>query len=111
MTVRRPVRLALELGRLGADVVVVGGTARLLREGCGEPHDLDVVVEPAGVDSLVAALAFLGVPVTAQSLLRCRDVHLDTAWGPVDVFLSARPRSRSIDVDGASVTVAASDTA
>lgn len=98
--------LAVELVRLGADVVVVGGTARLLREGHGNPHDLDVVVADADVPGLVAGLRALGASATDAALRRCRDIRVETAWGPLDVFVAARPASGPVRVHGVDLAVA-----
>jgi hypothetical protein len=87
----RPVALALELDALGAAFVVVGSTAAMLR-GCDvRPADLDVVVEPADASAFVAAVRSLGGGLSDAQLRRCRDVHVDTAWGPLDVFVAACP--------------------
>jgi hypothetical protein len=102
---RREVLLAVELVRLGADVVVVGSTARLLRRGYGDPRDLDVVVEDADVTGLVAALRSLGASATAAVLRRCRDVRIDTAWGPLDVFVAPRPTTGTVRVHVVDVAV------
>jgi len=83
----RPALLAAELARRGTEFVVVGGVARWLRDGHGRPRDLDIVVTPGSVTALVTELSGLGVPARAASLLRCRHVHFDTGWGPLDVFV------------------------
>lgn len=98
-------RLAVELASLGADVVVVGSTARMLRDGGREPRDLDVVVDAVDVDPLVAALRRLGLHVPALRLLRCRDVHLSTGWGPLDVFVGAPPDAFEVRADGVRLSV------
>lgn len=83
----RPALLASELLRGGARVVVVGGTARWLLGDGTAPRDLDVAVEDADVPALVAALAIIGIEVSVASLCRARQVHLETSWGPLDVFV------------------------
>lgn len=98
----RPALLASELLRCGARVVVVGGTARWLLGDGTAPRDLDVAVEEADVPALVAALAAIGVAVSAASLCRARQVHLETSWGPLDVFVG---RVTSLDPRGAAGTV------
>jgi hypothetical protein len=103
----RSVELAAELGRLGAHAVVVGGVARLLRTGAGHPHDLDVVVAEPDVDALVSALALLGSSLSARALRLGGCVHVDTAWGPLDVFLGAAPASDELDVAGVRLRVVA----
>jgi NADPH-dependent ferric siderophore reductase len=104
---RRPAVLAAELARRGADVVVVGGTARWLRGAKQRPRDLDVVVDPASVPALVDALESLAVPVHLTTLLRCRDVRIDTPWGPLDVFVGPRPTSSTVLVEGVQVATLA----
>jgi hypothetical protein len=90
--VPRTVTLAAELASLGARFVVVGSTARLLRgERPARPADLDVVVEEADVDPLVAALHAIGVATSAPPILRCRHVRLLTGWGPLDVVVAPWP--------------------
>lgn len=84
----RPVALALELEALGASFVVVGSAARAVRGLDVRPADLDVVVRPRDVDAFVAAARALGSDLTMARLLRCRDVRSDTAWGPLDVFVT-----------------------
>ena len=101
----RPALLAAELARCGAAVVVVGGTARWLRSGAGRPRDLDVVVDPSSVPTLVRALAALGVAARAAAVLRCRDVRFATGWGPLDVFVDDRPPSTTVLVQGVPVAV------
>ncbi len=104
---RRSVELAAELSRLGAHAVVVGGVARLLRSGAGHPRDLDVVVAEPDVDALVSVLALLGARLSARALRLRQCVHVDTAWGPLDVFLGAAPASDEFDVAGVRLRVAA----
>lgn len=104
---RRPAALARELALLGADVVVVGGAARLLREGTGSPADLDVAVGDDGLPGLSAALDALGSPAPAAELARGRCLRVRTAWGPLDVFVGAVPESTAVVVDGVAVRVAA----
>lgn len=87
----RPALFAAELAWRGAQVVVVGGTARWLRAALGHPRDLDVVVTPDAVPALAAALNDLGVPAQAASLMRCRQVRFQTGWGPLDVFVEEDP--------------------
>lgn len=102
----RPALLAAELARRGAEFVVVGGAARWLRDGRGRPRDLDIVVTPASATALVTQLNGLGVPARVASLLRCRHVHLDTGWGPLDVFVDKDfPVFGPVFVDGVSVSV------
>lgn len=102
----RPVALARELALLGADVVVVGSTARLLRGQAVDPADLDVSVSDECVPSLARALAALGSPVDAGRLSRGRCSRMATAWGPLDVFVGPAARA-SIDIDGVAVAVSA----
>lgn len=97
--------LAAQLSRCGADVVVVGGAARWLRSGRGRSRDLDVVVEPASVPGLVAALADLGVAARAAAVLRCRNVRFNTGWGALDGFFADRPASSPVLVGCALVAV------
>lgn len=104
---RRPVQLAVVLVRAGADVVVVGGTASVLRGAAHAPRDLDVAVHPAAVDRLVAALRSLEVPTTAARLLRCGCSRVPTAYGPLDVFVGGTPSSAPVVVAGAVLQVAA----
>jgi hypothetical protein len=85
--VTRPALLASELLRGGARVVVVGSTARWLLGDGTAPRDLDVAVEDADVPALVAALEAIGVAASAVSLCRARQVHRETSWGPLDVFV------------------------
>ena len=42
---------------------------------------------PASATALVTQLSGLGVQARVASLLRCRHVHFDTGWGPLDVFV------------------------
>lgn len=92
----RPARLAVELLRHGARFVVVGSTARWLWSGEGTPRDLDVVVDPADLPLLVGALATLGVRLGAAGLGRACPCHVDTSWGPMDVFVSGPPAARGV---------------
>ncbi|TQL59675.1 hypothetical protein [Oryzihumus leptocrescens] len=103
----RPALLAAELARRGAPVVVVGGSARWMRTGLGDPRDLDVVVTPESVPALVATLNDVGVPARAASLMRCRTVRYQTGWGPLDVFVAqVRPAYGPVVVDGVPVGTA-----
>ena len=88
---RRPVDLAVALVRAGARVVVVGGAARHLLGAPRVPKDLDLVVEPRAIDSLVQALALLDVMTTAARLLRCGCSRFATSYGPLDVFVGPAP--------------------
>jgi len=98
--------LAAELVCNGADLVVVGGSARWLRHGGVRPRDLDVVVPPLSIPALVVALARLDVDTDPAVLLRCGNAHLDTAWGPLDVFVATTtPRGGPVSVDGVAVAV------
>lgn len=83
----RPAVLACELLHRGARFVVVGGAARWLLGESAAPRDLDVAVKDAMVPALVAALDGIGVTRSAVSIRRARQVHLETSWGPLDVFL------------------------
>jgi hypothetical protein len=93
----RSTALARELMRLGAQFVVVGGTARWLRGDPRPPRDLDIVVTDDEVPDLVTALNHIGVDVTAQRMARCRTVSLATAFGPLDVFVAQKPASQPRD--------------
>lgn len=86
-------------------MVVVGGTAHWLRSGRGMPRDLDVVVEESDLSGLVSALGRLGVWTTVASLLRSRQVRLDTSWGPLDVFVGLAPAHRPVQLGSLSVAV------
>jgi hypothetical protein len=101
----RPALLASELVRAGAQVVVVGGTARWLTSGAGWPRDLDVVAAPEAVPGLVAALTLLGAATTAGSLLRAGTSCLTTAWGQLDVFVADRPPAIPVVFDGVVLAV------
>lgn len=103
---RRPVDLAVALVRAGAELVVVGGTASMLRGAAHVPRDLDVAVRPASVDHLVAALCSLGVPTTAARLLRRGRSRVPTAYGPLDVFVGRAPASTPVAVADAVLQVA-----
>lgn len=92
----RPARLAVELLRQGARFVIVGGTARRVLTGQGAPRDLDVVVDAPDLPRLVAALAVVGVPSSVAALGRAVPSHLDTSWGPLDVFVGAPPPCRDV---------------
>jgi hypothetical protein len=94
----RSVLPATELARAGARVVVVGGTARRLRDWRDRPRDLDVVVDPRHVAPLVTSLGRLGAAASTRSVLRCGDVHLDTAWGPLDDFVALCPEAMAVRV-------------
>ncbi|MEW1952262.1 hypothetical protein [Terrabacter sp. NPDC080008] len=83
----RPAVLATELLRRGARFVVVGSTARWLTTGHGVPRDLDVAVCRDDLPALAAALGRLGVATTAERLGRAGQSHVDTSWGPLDVFV------------------------
>lgn len=91
-------QLARELVARGAQVVVVGGTARRLLGAPRAPRDLDVVVAERDVDRLVRALDSLGSPLRSASLRRVRDLRVLTAWGPLDVFV--RDGVASVEVEG-----------
>lgn len=94
----RPARLAVELLRQGARFVVVGGTARRLVTGRGSPGDLDVVVDAADLPRLLAALAVLGVRSSVAVLGRAMPAHVDTSWGPLDVFVGTPPPSCGVSL-------------
>lgn len=83
MVAGRCTALAVELVHRGAQVVVV----RWLADGSRRPHDLDVAVVEQEVPTLVSALAQIGVHISAATLLRCRQVGLTSAWGPIDIFV------------------------
>lgn len=95
----RPARLAVELLRQGARFVIVGGTARRLLTKQGAPRDLDVVVDTPDLSRLVAALAAMGVPSSVAVLGRASPSHLDTSWGPLDVFVGAPPPGRDVSFE------------
>lgn len=103
----RSVALARELDALGASFVVVGSTALALRGRDVRPADLDVVVHTDEVEALVRAVRALGGDLTSPRLLRCRDVHVDTAWGPLDVFVTAHPAAAVLAVGDTCLRVAA----
>ncbi len=92
----RPASLGVELLRHGAVFVVVGSTARWLRTCAGLPRDLDIVVEELGLPQLVSALSALGAPSSAAALGRATQSHVDTAWGPLDVFVDRLPPSVAV---------------
>jgi hypothetical protein len=103
----RSTDLAIELVHRGARVVVVGGTARRLVDGSHRPRDLDVAVLEQEVPTLVSALAQIGVRVSAATLLRCRQVGLTSAWGPIDIFVrEALPPAGVMQVGGCALAVA-----
>jgi hypothetical protein len=103
----RSTALAIELVHRGAQVVVVGGTARWLADGSHRPRDLDVAVLEQEVPTLVSALAQIGVRISAATLLRCRQVGLTSAWGPIDIFVrEALPPAGVIKVGGCDLAVA-----
>jgi hypothetical protein len=83
----RSVALAVELVHRGAKLVVVGGTARWLTGASRPPRDLDVAVAEEEVSTLGSALAQIGVHLSSATLLRCRQVGLTSAWGPIDIFV------------------------
>lgn len=103
--VSRPAFLAAALVRAGAEIVVVGGTARWLRRGTGWPRDLDVVIAPAGVGGLVHALHGLGIASSTRAMLDCQTICLATGWGPLDVFVDVLPGSDPVPFDGVAVPV------
>ncbi len=92
----RPAQLAVQLLRQGARFVVVGGTARRLLTGQGTPRDLDVVVDTPDLPRFVAALAMVGVHSSVAVLSRAAPSHVDTSWGPLDVFVGTRPSGRDV---------------
>ncbi|GAA5016894.1 hypothetical protein GCM10023258_02850 [Terrabacter aeriphilus] len=92
----RPAALATELLRHGARFVVVGSTARRLTTGEGTPHDLDVTVCRGDLPRLAAALAGLGVTTTVERLGREGQSHVDTSWGPLDVFVDDDVAAREL---------------
>jgi len=103
----RSTALAVELAARGAQVVVVGGTARWLRAGSRWPRDLDVVVAEPQVPALVSALAQIGVHICAATLRECRQVGLTSAWGPLDVFVAeSLPPAGVVQVGGCALVVA-----
>ena len=95
----RPATLAILLVRHGARFVVVGSTARWLTTGTGSPGDLDVVVDASDLPLLAEALGALGVHVDAAVLARSSPTHVDTSWGPLDVFVAEPPASREVPFD------------
>jgi hypothetical protein len=101
----RSARLAVELLRHGARFVVVGGAARRILTREGSPRDLDVVVDEPDLPCLVAALGGLGVCSSASVLGRAGQSHVDTSWGPLDVFVDRPPSSRGVPFVRASVAV------
>src|SRR5450631_1853298 len=103
----RSTALATELVHRGAQVVVVGGTALWLAGGSQRPRDLDVAVLEQEVLTLVSALAQIGVRVSAATLLRCRQVGLTSAWGPIDIFVrEVLPPAAVIKVGSCDLAVA-----
>lgn len=101
----RPARLAVELRSHGARFVIVGGTARRLVTGQGAPHDLDVVVDAPDLPRLVAALAEVGVHTSVAILGRAAPSHVDTSWGPLDVFVDTPPCCRDVLFEDSCVAV------
>jgi len=99
------VDLAVALVRGGAEVVVVGGTARLLRGAPHRPRDLDVVVAEQAVPALVGALGELGETVSVAALLRCGEMAVSTSYGRLDVFVGRRPAASGVLVDGVRLAV------
>ena len=97
---QRPVDLAVELVRAGADLVVVGGVARRLLGSAHIPADLDVRVERAAVGALVDALRALGADTTSARLLRSGCSRVDTSYGPLDVFVGPRPPCAPVPAGG-----------
>ncbi len=71
--------------------VVVGGTARWLRARDGWPRDLDLVVASQDVPGLATALTAVQVIIAPATLLTFRNVSLQTAWGPLDLFVAPPP--------------------
>jgi hypothetical protein len=103
----RSVALAVELVHRGAKLVVVGGTARWLTGGSRQPRDLDVAVVEGEVPTLVSALAQIGVNISCAALLRCRQVGLTSAWGPIDIFVEeALPPADAISIGLCDLAVA-----
>jgi hypothetical protein len=103
----RSVALAVELVHRGAKLVVVGGTARWLTGASRQPRDLDVAVIEGEVPTLVRALAQIGVHISSATLLRCRQVGLTSAWGPIDIFVEETlPPADAISIGGCDLTVA-----
>jgi hypothetical protein len=99
-----PVELALRLRDNGLDFVVVGSTATWLRRGGRTPRDLDVVVQPADLRGLVAALG--GVALSGPPLRRAADRTVDTTYGPLDVFFHRlRGAAASVSVAGRDLQV------
>ncbi|WP_330475364.1 hypothetical protein [Terrabacter sp. C0L_2] len=98
----RPAQLATELHRRGARFVVVGSAARWLTTGDGTPRDLDVAVCRDDLPVLATALAGLGVATTADRLGLAGQSHVDTSWGPLDVFVddTTQPRVAKYDRGG-----------
>lgn len=76
--------------------MVVGGTARRLVTGQGTPRDLDVVVATSDLPRLVSALAGVGVHSSVAVLGRAAPSHVDTSWGPLDVFVGTPPSGRGV---------------
>lgn len=95
----RPARLATELLRTGARLVVVGSTARWLTTGVGSPRDLDGAVCRDDLPALASALARLGVSTTPERLGRSGQSHVDTAWGRLDVFVDDAVSGREVAFD------------
>jgi hypothetical protein len=103
----RSTALAVELVHRGAQVVIVGGTARWLTDGSHRPRDLDVAITEREVPTLVNALAQIGVHICAVALLRSREVALASAWGPIDVFVrESLPTAGVVKVGGCALAVA-----
>lgn len=107
----RSTRLAVELVSRGADLVVVGGTARWLhgpdRGADAWPADLDVAVTDAQVDRLAAALTQLGAIASSTAVRRGAMVTVQTGWCPVDVFVvDEPPAAAGVVVDGCQLAVA-----
>jgi hypothetical protein len=94
----RPAKLAVQLRRYGARFVVVGSTARWLVTGEGSPRDLDVVVEARDLPRFTAALEGLGAGGSHALAPESSQLHVDTSWGPLDVFVGL-PRSRPVAVE------------
>lgn len=79
----------------------MGSTARWLTTGDGTPRDLDVAVCRDDLPALAVALAGLGVSTSVERLGRAGQSHVDTAWGPLDVFVDDGVTAQELACDRA----------
>jgi CMP/dCMP kinase len=97
--------LLIDLARTDSNFVVIGSSALAMHGWDVAPGDLDLMVEPGEVESIVRAF---GVPAERQSWVaegQARRLECQTARGPVDLYTDVSGGMTFADVVRDSATV------